>query len=136
MYYPRVPQYNLRLLIAEDSPEFLQTLLAFLHKVRGIEVAGTARSVALLPDLLKSTPAEVLLLDVTLEDGTSLPLLQSGAIPSGMSTVVMTSHPSPSLEKEARRLGAALFVDKETGLPSLMEWLSGVASSDTPVSSD
>ena len=126
----------MRLLIAEDSPEFLQTLLAFLRRVRGIEVAGTVGSVALLPDFVRRTPAEVLLLDVTLEDGTSLPLLQSGAIPPYLSTVVMTSHPSVGLQQEALQLGAALFVDKETGLPGLMEWLRGMASADGVVSSD
>lgn len=126
----------MRLLIAEDSSEFLHTLLAFLGRVQGIEVAGTAGRVADLRVLLGSTTAEALLLDVTLEDGPTLPLLEAGVVPSDILIAVMTSHPSASLEQEALRLGAALFIDKETGLPRLIQWLQAVASADTSVSSD
>jgi DNA-binding response OmpR family regulator len=78
-------------------------------------------------EVLRGPALDLAILDYSLPDGTALELLQAaGAAQPQAKIVVLTAYPSPTLEAEARRRGAARFLIKPIELGELRALLEGL----------
>jgi two-component system, NarL family, response regulator NreC len=118
----RVVRAGLRLLL-DAQPEF--SVVA-----ETADVASTERRVA-------SQPPHVLVLDVDMPDGSSIPAIpRIRAAAPQTRIVVLTMHTEPSLAREALRAGATGFVLKEAPEAELIDAIHAVAAGRTYLNPD
>jgi two-component system, NarL family, response regulator NreC len=118
----RVVRAGLRLLL-DGQPEF--SVVA-----ETADVASTERRVA-------SQPPHVLVLDVDMPDGSSIPAIpRIRAVAPETRIVVLTMHTEPSLAREALRAGATGFVLKEAPEAELIDAIRAVAAGRTYLNPD
>jgi two-component system response regulator NreC len=118
----RVVRAGLRLLL-DGQPEF--SVVA-----ETADVASTERRVAL-------QPPHVLVLDVDMPDGSSIPAIpRIRAVAPETRIVVLTMHTEPSLAREALRAGATGFVLKEAPEAELIDAIRAVAAGRTYLNPD
>ena len=97
------------LLVVDDEPHIGLVLRPFLEQL-GYRVS-LARTLTEARSTLRATPADGLLLDLHLPDGSGLDLLRDLRKQGGtakMPVVVLTAEAEDRILREARRLGAAL----------------------------
>lgn len=97
------------LLVVDDEPHIGLVLRPFLEQL-GYRVS-LARTLTEARSALQATPADGLLLDLHLPDGSGLDLLRDLRKQGGtakMPVVVLTAEAEDRVLREARRLGAAL----------------------------
>lgn len=97
------------LLVVDDEPHIGLVLRPFLEQL-GYRVS-LARTLTEARSALRATPADGLLLDLHLPDGSGLDLLRDLRKQGGtakMPVVVLTAEAEDRILREARRLGAAL----------------------------
>jgi two-component system response regulator NreC len=118
----RVVRAGLRLLL-DGQPDF--SVVA-----ETADVASTERRVA-------SQPPRVLVLDVDMPDGSSIPAIpRIRAVAPQTRIVVLTMHTEPSLAREALRAGATGFVLKEAPEAELIDAIRAVAAGRTYLNPD
>jgi two-component system response regulator NreC len=118
----RVVRAGLRLLL-DGQPEF--SVVA-----ETADVASTERRVA-------SQPPDVLVLDVDMPDGSSIPAIpRIRAVAPETRIVVLTMHTEPSFAREALRAGATGFVLKEAPEAELIDAIRAVAAGRTYLNPD
>jgi two-component system, NarL family, response regulator NreC len=118
----RVVRAGLRLLL-DGQPEF--SVVA-----ETADVASTERRVA-------SRPPRVLVLDVDMPDGSSIPAIaRIRAAAPQTRIVVLTMHTEPSVAREALRAGATGFVLKEAPEAELIDAIRAVAAGRTYLNPD
>jgi two-component system, NarL family, response regulator NreC len=118
----RVVRAGLRLLL-DAQPEF--SVVA-----ETADVASTERRVA-------SQPPRVLVLDVDMPDGSSIPAIPRIRVAAPQTRiVVLTMHTEPSLAREALRAGATGFVLKEAPEAELIDAIRAVAAGRTYLNPD
>lgn len=110
-----------RIAIVDDHPVLRDGTAALLAAQPGIEVAGTAGSVAEAVELLDTVAVDVVLLDIRLGSDSGLRLLSGGELGPKPAIVVLTAYDYPQYADAAFRLGAAGFVLKTAPLDQLVE---------------
>ncbi|HEX5761265.1 MAG TPA: EAL domain-containing protein [Thermoanaerobaculia bacterium] len=118
-------QRPIQVLVVEDSAEDLAHVLHLLRKTAHVAVSAlTADRVARAVALLRSSPVDVVLLDVSLPDTTpcSLDGLQrvQAAAPT-LPVVLLTGHDDDELAERALREGAQDYLCKSTVEERLLE---------------
>jgi DNA-binding NarL/FixJ family response regulator len=122
----------IRVAIVDDHPVVRDGTAALLAAQPGIEVAGTAGSLAEARILLASTDADVLLLDIRLGTQSGLNLLTPDPVAAGErhsadsnrprpAIIVLTAYDYPQYAEAALRLGAAGFVLKTAPMTELLD---------------
>jgi two-component system response regulator AtoC len=108
-----------RILLVEDE-KGLATSLTDLLEVEGFAVTA-APSLRIARDVLKRQEVTLVLLDLTLPDGSGLELLDEiGALPQGPVVVVLTADSSLTTTVESIRRGAYDYLPKPFELESLL----------------
>ncbi len=102
---------TIRIAIVEDHPVVTRGLAAALGTREGLELAGTAKSLAEARAMLASTPCDVVLLDLRLPDGSGVELLRA-ARGEGPAFVVLSSFMTPEYVSAAIAMGASGFLLK------------------------
>ena len=110
-----------RIAIVDDHPVLRDGTAALLAAQPGIEIAGTAGSVAEAVELLDTVAVDVVLLDIRLGSDSGLRLLSGGEPGPKPAIVVLTAYDYPQYADAAFRLGAAGFVLKTAPLDQLVE---------------
>jgi DNA-binding NarL/FixJ family response regulator len=120
----------IRVAIVDDHPVVRDGTAALLAAMSGIEIAGTAASVAEAVQLIRATPVEVLLLDIRLGADSGLRLLQEdlAGAPSIPAIVVLSAYDYPQYAEAALRLGAAGFVLKTAPISDLVDAIRRAAA--------
>ncbi|MFL5681466.1 MAG: response regulator [Chloroflexota bacterium] len=121
----------IRLAIVDDHPVVRDGTAALLAAQDGIDVVGTASSLAEAAALVASTPIDVLLLDIRLGTDSGLRLLSDAPAPPDTprpAVVVLTAYDYPQYAEAALRLGAAGFVLKTAPLRELLDAIERAAS--------
>jgi response regulator of citrate/malate metabolism len=104
---------SVRVLVVEDEELSAQAHADYVRRTAGFEVAGVARSAAEASRLLRSTPVDLVLLDMNLPDGHGLALLQ-GMRSDGFLCDVIAVTAARDLEvvKRAVAQGVVLYLLK------------------------
>ncbi|HET7473610.1 MAG TPA: response regulator transcription factor [Candidatus Limnocylindrales bacterium] len=116
-----------RVVIVDDHPVVRDGTAALLGGEPGIQIVGTAGSLDEARELLATTPADVVLLDIRLGTESGLTLLTT--VPEPRPGVIMlTAYDYPQYADAALRLGASGFVLKTAPLSELLDAIRRVAS--------
>jgi two-component system response regulator NreC len=123
---------EITILLAEDHRVVRAGLRLLLDGQEGIAVVGEAGDVAETELLTAELRPRVLVLDVDMPDGSSIPaiprILQSAP---GTRIVILTMHTAPGLARDALRAGATGFVLKEAAEAELIDAIRAVAAGRT-----
>ena len=105
---------RLRILVVDDTPEFLEAATTLLSAHPRAEVVGTARSAAQAIQLIGTLAPDLVIMDVVMPgmDGVAATKRIAG-MPSPPEVVVVTFYNSVELQREAMAAGAVAFVSKE-----------------------
>jgi two-component system response regulator NreC len=120
------------IVLAEDHRVVRAGLRLLLNGEPDLEVVAETGDVASTERRVASQPPRVLVLDVDMPDGSSIP-----AIPRILATapqtriVVLTMHTEPGLAREALRAGATGFVLKDAPESELLDAIRAVAGGRT-----
>ena len=116
----------IRVVVVDDHPVVRDGTAALLATQEGIEVAGTAGSIAEARQVLATVAADVVLLDIRLGTGSGLSLLtDDGPRPA---VVVVTAYDYPQYAEAALRLGASGFVLKTAPIAELLDAIRRAAA--------
>ena len=107
----------MNLFIVEDAPKTRKELVNLLADEEGFAVVGEAGSVREALVGIKATLPEVVVLDISLPDGSGVDVLKFIRQHNlKLSVVVLTSNPYDALRSKCQSLGAAAVLDKLEGL--------------------
>lgn len=122
-----------RLIIADDHKILVESLRTMLAK--RFEIAGTAHDGDSLLALLADTPADCLLLDLSMPGRSGLELLPDiRARYPKMKVLVVTMHVERILAEAVMRAGANGFIPKDSGMEELSEAIRAVLADRSWVS--
>lgn len=116
---------TLGLFIAEDSAAVRERLVRSLDGLPGVDVVGTASSVAEAVQGLRDCGPDALVLDLQLEDGSGLEVLRAvrDELPS-LRVIVLTNFASEPYRRAAIAEGAEVFLDKSSEFARVRDILS------------
>ena len=104
----------IRLFIADDHPIVRAGLTSIVAEEGDITVVGDAASAAELLDRIRSAPADVLLMDVSMPGPGMVPLLeQLQADHPSIRVLVLSVHPEEQYATRALRAGARGYLTKD-----------------------
>lgn len=131
----------LRVVLVDDHTMMLDTLAAFLESDtdggRRIEVVGTAGSLRDAVQVLRTTQAHVVVIDVGLPDGSGLTLLRRiRARSSTIGLVVVTMYDDDATLLDARDAGASALVLKSADAVRVLQAVRHAAQHPTEFVAD
>ena len=123
----------MRILIVDDSEPVGARLVALLRRVEGLEFLPQVFSAKHAEVALETERPEVVLLDLQLQDGTSLGLLRDIKAKAPSTRVfVLTAHLDERYRKPCLDAGAEFYLSKATDLPRLAGILADLAKGRPP----
>jgi DNA-binding NarL/FixJ family response regulator len=118
----------IRVAVVDDHPVLREGTAQLLGAQPGLEVVGTAGSLADAAALVATLPADVLLLDIRLGTDSGLTLLTELPPERRPAVVVVTAYDYPQYAEAALRLGASGFVLKTAPVSELVEAIRRAAA--------
>lgn len=124
-----------RVLIADDHAMVRDGLRQILANARDFEVAGGANDAASTLALVRSTPAQVLVLDLSMPGRSGIDLLKQikDEIPA-LRILVLTMHAEQQYAARAFKGGASGYLTKESASAELLAAITKVAAGGAYVS--
>jgi len=123
-----------RILICDDHPLFRGGLAAALAADDRYEVVGEVGSLDELRTGLATTPADLVLLDIDLPDGSGLDAVSE--VVEGAHVVVISAHDDPAMVRRAMQDGAIGYLRKDTEPSELLRLVQRAAEGKTALSGD
>jgi DNA-binding NarL/FixJ family response regulator len=119
----------LRLIIADDHPLLIDGLRRVLEEIEGAEVVASAGNGLQLINILRASPADLVLLDLQMPklDGVDALKILKAEFPR-LKIIVFTNYNQPKLIKEIRTLGANGYLLKNSTSVMIKEAVSTVAA--------
>ncbi len=108
-----VPEGKLRVVIGENHPDLAMSLAMLIDLQDDMQCVGTASSTTGIQSLAQEQEPDVFILDLSLDDGSSVPLikvLRSERPTSGL--VVYTGHSDPVLTEQCTEVGCDAVITK------------------------
>jgi DNA-binding NarL/FixJ family response regulator len=118
----------IRVAVVDDHPVLREGTARLLATQPGLEIVGTAGSLAEAAVLVADVPADVLLLDIRLGTDSGLTLLTDIPADARPAVVVVTAYDYPQYAEAALRLGAAGFVLKTAPVSELVDAIRRAAA--------
>jgi DNA-binding NarL/FixJ family response regulator len=120
-----------RIILADDHPLFRAALAAAVKRVAADrEITGTS-SLAETESALKSGPAELICLDLHMDDSSGfIGLAELRKAHPGVPVVVISASQSSGVAARAVEFGASGFIPKTAGMETLCEALEAVLAGD------
>jgi len=118
------------ILLVEDHDMYREVVRAALGKyLPGFELLEAACVAAALP-VLRAHPIDVMVVDMTLPDGSAIDMVEQSRefIAQGVKVIVLSSHSSADMLPFLSRPDVHGFVSKEQGLTTLAETITTVCS--------
>jgi DNA-binding NarL/FixJ family response regulator len=126
-----------RIVIVDDHPIVRRGLAQLVSSIPDLEMAGEAEGYAAALALLARTPADVAVVDLSLDDSSGLDLL--GEIRTrfpDVKTIVFSIHDAELYAPRALRAGAAGFVSKTQPCEDLLVAIRALSQGEIYVASD
>jgi len=123
---------TIRTIIADDHMVFRSGLRALLQRETDIEIVGDAGSTEEVLGQLERTPADVLVLDLSMPGGLSGAQLAESALRRFPRTriVVLTMHEDPYYLQEMFRVGVHAYVLKKSGAEDVVRAIRAASRSE------
>ena len=118
----------IRVAVVDDHPVLREGTAQVLATQPGLEVVGTAGSLAEAAALVAAVPADVLLLDIRLGTDSGLTLLTELPPDARPAVVIVTAYDYPQYAEAALRLGASGFVLKTAPVSELVDAIRRAAA--------
>ena len=118
------------ILLVEDHDMYREVVRAALGKyLPGFQLLEAACVAAALP-VLRAHPIDVMVVDMTLPDGSAIDMVEQSRefIAQGVKVIVLSSHSSADMLPFLSRPDVHGFVSKEQGLKTLAETITAVCS--------
>jgi two-component system response regulator NreC len=126
------PAETITIVLAEDHRVVRAGLKLLLNGQPDFEVVAETGDVASTERRVASQPPRVLVLDVDMPDGSSVPAIPRMRVAAPQTRiVVLTMHTEPGLAREALRAGATGFVLKDAPEGELIDAIRAVAAGRT-----
>jgi len=121
--------------VVDDHEMVAESLLLALDSAPDLRAVGRATSVEEARRLLTSMPADVVVVDYRLPDGTGVELVSDlrDTMPS-VGFIMVTAFPDPGALSAALKAGCRGFVSKASGVSSLLGAIRRVAEGELAVS--
>lgn len=115
------PAHSIRVIVAEDT-EYLRSLLVHLiDRDPRFKVVGQAADGHVALDVVATTPADVLLLDLSMPVVDGMQVLSK--VSAVINVVIITGYSVSDVAEECHKSGARGFVEKGTPIPQLLDAL-------------
>lgn len=115
---PRQPE--LRVLLVEDSRILSERLIELLSENRLIHILGGVATAAEAIAMLRTRPADAVVLDLRLSQGSGFDVLEfMTTLPRRPRVIVLTNYALTEYRRRAESLGAEHFLDKSSDFPRL-----------------
>jgi DNA-binding NarL/FixJ family response regulator len=115
----------IRVGLVDDHASVRRAIGNLVSTEQGMEVAGEAETIEAALEMVRSDAPDVVLLDLGLRDGYSLPAIPAliDELP-GLEVIVLTMHDEPGFRASALRAGAAAYLLKDAPPSTLIETIS------------
>jgi two-component system, NarL family, response regulator NreC len=125
-------QKSIRVLIAENHRDLSEVMSQLIDTEPDMRCVGQVSDAAEVLPKARESSADVLILDLTLQGGSGLPLIEqlTTAMPELRVIVFSGLANSEEVSREAKRLGAAAFVSKGCDIQILFDALRTPAASN------
>ena len=125
-------QKSLRVLIAENHRDLSEVMSQLIDTEPDMQCVGQVSDAADVLPKAQESAADVLILDLTLQGGSGLPLIEqlTTAMPELRVIVFSGLANSDEVSREAKRRGAAAFVSKGCDLQILFDALRTPATAN------
>lgn len=117
----------IRVLLADDHAVMRECLFHILEAARSFVVAGQAHDGASTLALVRDTPADVLVLDLTMPAGGIALIERIRAVDAQLRVLVLSMHDEPHIMERAFRAGAVGYLTKESAGTELLSAVRKVA---------
>lgn len=118
----------MRVLLVEDSAPFRARLATALLGVPRISIVAESGSVGDALAALQREPVDLVLLDLSLPDGSGFAVLQAARERTpAVRVAVLTNLASAQFRQMSLAAGADAFFDKSDDLAGLLEWIARAA---------
>ena len=128
---------SIRTLIADDHALVRAGIRALVEKIKGVSVVGEAGKGSEALKLVKELKPDLVLLDLTMPDGTGFDVLnQLTQKFSHIRVIVLTVHEAGEYALRAMREGAAGFLSKSAASTELEQAIQAVMRGEVYISSE
>jgi DNA-binding NarL/FixJ family response regulator len=116
---------SLRVLIAENHPDLSDVMSQLINTEPDMHCVGQVSDAAEVLPRARESAADVLILDLTLQGGSGMPLIEqlTTAMPDLRVIVFSGLANSDEISREAKRRGAAAYVSKGSDIQILFDAL-------------
>ena len=117
----------MKILIADDSLDVRDRLVALLTEVRGVEVVAQAKDATEATNLATELRPDVAILDVRMPNGSGADVVREiKQLRPTPKVIVLTNYPHPENRKKCIERGADYFFDKSTEFKKVVAVLKGM----------
>ncbi len=115
---------GMKTLIVDDSMLVRQSLKKLLTGINAIEIVGEAETLGAALELMQTTAAEVVILDLALQNGSGFEVIKKAkASENSPLVIVLTNYAALPFREKAQQEGADFFFDKSTEFEQVLEVL-------------
>lgn len=126
---------SIHVAIVEDDPGLLDMLSRAIGAASDMQLGGTATSLAEAMELLEGTPADVLLVDLGLPDGSGIDVIHATARRWGNCNImVSTTFTDVTHVMRSIEAGAAGYLLKDSSPERIVDEIRSLASGGSPIS--
>lgn len=115
-----------RVLLVDDSPQFLQSAASLLRSIAGVELAGTAQTMAEAVEQAERLAPDLILLDLILPDGNGIEAARQIRLNNPQASIVILSiYDMNDYREAADAVGVLDFIPKqELSETLILSWLN------------
>ena len=119
--------FDMRILLVDDNPIVRQTLVKYINRLKGIEIAGHAGTVQEATRLMQTVQPDVAILDYKLIDGTAVEILTE-LKNQGLEviTLILTNYGTEPYRQVCTDAGADYFYHKTHDFQRLFDQLEEI----------